>query len=217
MTLILQRELEKVRELLLNQRIQVESACTKAVAAFRNRDIELARQVVEGDAAVDALEVRIESECLRVLTLQHPVATDLRFLVAVFKVNPHLERLGDLAVNIAKRSIYFARHRDIEWPPDLHRMAGRALSMVVRALAAFAGPDEALAREVYGEDDEVDRMRREFLALIARGIQERPEHTESWMELSSLVRHLERMADVATHVAEEVIYYVTGEIVRHVK
>ncbi|HQU42363.1 MAG TPA: phosphate signaling complex protein PhoU, partial [Pirellulales bacterium] len=171
--------------------------------------------VLEEDAEIDRMEVDVEEDCLKILALYQPVAVDLRFVVAVLKINNDLERMGDLAKNIAKRVLYLARVDRVDVPVDFRGMAVRAQDMVKRSLDALVRGDSALAHQVRQDDDELDAMRRTVHEKIRVAIRERPQQTETLMKLYSIAKHLERLGDMATNVAEDVIYMVEGDIVRH--
>ena len=161
------------------------------------------------------MEVEVEEECLKVLALYQPVATDLRFVVATLKINNDLERMGDLAKNIAKRVAYIAKADPIDVPIDFRGMAAQAQQMVKESLDALVNADANLARKVRIEDDGVDDARQRIRQQVLQGIRRSPEKTEYLLKLNSVSKHLERLADMATNVAEDVIYMVEGEIVRH--
>ncbi len=193
----------------------VEGAIATAVAALVNRDETLARKVVDEDAEIDRMEVDVEEDCAKILALYQPVAGDLRFVIAVLKINNDLERMGDLAKNIAKRVLYLARVDQVEIPVDFRSMAVQAQDMVKRSLDALVQADSSMAHQVRQDDDVLDGMRRTIHEKIRAAIRARPEQTETLMKLYSVAKHLERMGDMATNVAEDVIYMVEGDIVRH--
>jgi phosphate transport system protein len=212
----LPRQLTLLKQKLLLVGTYVEEAFAKAITALMNRDRNLAISVIEGDAEIDRLEVDCEEECLKTLALYQPVvATDLRFVVAVLKINNDLERMGDLARNIAKRAVLLAEVERSDLVSELRPAAARAQSMMKRALDAFVHLDMSLAHSVRKDDDEVDAMRREFQRRALERIKEEPQKSETWLALNSVSKHIERQADMAVSVAEEVIYLVEGEIVRH--
>jgi phosphate transport system protein len=161
------------------------------------------------------MEVDVEEEVLKILALYQPVAADLRFVVAVLKINNDLERMGDLAGNIAKRVLFLASCERFDLPPEVRPMAARTQSMVKESLDALVNSDVVLAQKVRESDDEVDNLRRTIEKEIEQQIAQHPERTDCLMRLSSVARHLERIADMATNIAEDVIYMVEGEIVRH--
>jgi phosphate transport system protein len=171
--------------------------------------------VVDGDAAVDQTEVDIEEDCLKLLALYQPVAKDLRFIITVLKVNNDLERIGDLAVNIAERALFLCSQPPVQAPFDLAEMRTEALAMLKKSLDALMRQDVALARQVRTSDDKVDDINREIYSKISAAIRANPDHVERLLSHLSVSRHLERIADHATNIAEDVLYLVEGEIVRH--
>jgi len=211
----LQRQIEQLKQKVLFEGSMVEGAIANAVAALVHRDDAKARKVLEEDAEIDRMEVDVEEDCLKILALYQPVAGDLRFVVAVLKINNDLERMGDLAKNIAKRVLFLARSDRVDVPIDFRAMAARAQDMVQRSLDALVGGDSALAHRVRQDDDELDAMRRTIHEQIRSAIRSNPEHTETLMKLYSVAKHLERLGDMACNVAEDVIYMVEGDIVRH--
>ena len=215
MTIHLQREIERLKKHILRLSAVVEESFQRAVKSLEERDSYLAQLVMESDFEIDKMEVEIEEECLKILALYQPVAVDLRFIVAVLKINNDLERIGDLAVNIAERAAFLATRERINIPFDFSGMARKAKSMLKRSLDALMKMDALLAREVCASDDEVDDMNREMYLQVQDGIRNQPEHLESLIHLLSASRHLERIADHATNIAEDVLYMIKGEIVRH--
>jgi phosphate transport system protein len=209
------RQIDQLKQKILYIGTCVEEAIAKAVDAVGNRDRELATEVIQADDEIDRLEVEVEEECLKTLALYQPVAADRRFVIAVLKINNDLERIGDLATNIAKRAFYLANCPHIDLIPDLQAMAAKAQSMVKASLDALVNHDARLARKVREADDEVDNMRHEIQARVRERMQQHPEDYESWSKVNSVSRHIERVADMATNIAEEVIYLTEGSIVRH--
>jgi phosphate transport system protein len=211
----LSKQIEKLKEKILHVGACVEDAIAKAVDSLMNKDRELATSVIQADDEIDRLEVEVEEECLKTLALYQPVAADLRFVIAVLKINNDLERMGDLATNIAKRAIYLADCVESDLIPDIRAMAIKAQSMVKGSLDALVGHDAALARQVRDSDDEVDALRHEVQGKTRRLMRESPQLFECWSKLNSAARHIERIADMAVNIAEEVVYLIEGEIVRH--
>lgn len=193
----------------------VEEALQKASRAIAKRDLAAANEVIEGDLLVDRLEVEFEEECLKVLALHAPVAADLRRVVGFLKVNNDLERIGDLAQNIAERAVYFATREPIDHPPELADMAQRVSKMVRDCLDAVVNVDSDLARQVVVDDEAVDAIHTGFYRIVEERIVARPEGTEAVLQFLSLSRYYERIADQATNIAEDVIFMVTGEVIRH--
>src|SRR5262245_24642831 len=212
MTKHIQRQTEILKQKILYVGTLVEEAIAKAIAALINRDASLANKIIEADNVIDRMEVDVEEECLKILALYQPVASDLRFVVAVLKINNDLERMGDLAKNVAKRVVFLSNCERMDLPADFRGMATRAQSMVKQSLDALVNSDPSLAQNVRLSDDEVDAMRRIIEKQIEDQIAAHPERTECLLRLASVARHLERIADMATNIAEDVIYMVEGEI-----
>ncbi len=212
----LPRQIDALKQKILFVGALVEEAIAKAIVALNTRDRVQAQEVIASDTEIDRMEVEVEEECLKILALYQPVASDLRFVVAVLKINNDLERMGDLARNIAKRVVFLAKYEEMqELPVDYRPMAAQVKSMVKDSLDALVNADTALAQKIRKEDDEVDVQRRVIERQIEAQIAKTPNQTEGLLRLSSVARHLERIADMATNIAEDVIYMVDGEIVRH--
>ena len=209
------REIHKLKRQVSGLSGVVEQNVRKAVHAVETRDARLAIEVIESDADVDAMEVTIEEECLKILALYQPVAVDLRYIVAVLKINNDLERIGDLAVNIAKRARDLADAPRVNTPPALTEMAEKTRAMLRRSLDALLEMDPAAAHAVLAADAAVDTLNRHIRSEIEEDIQQRPSHLPALLKLSRIPRHLERIADLATNIAEDVIYMTEGAIVRH--
>ncbi|MDA0254531.1 MAG: phosphate signaling complex protein PhoU [Planctomycetota bacterium] len=214
MTRHIERQIESLKERILRVGTMVEEAISKSITALINRDVNLAQRVMANDEEIDRMEVEVEEECLKILALYQPVAADLRFVVAVLKINNDLERMGDLAKNIAKRVAQLAG-REIELPAEIRSMAMQAQEMVKQCLDAVVRGDPALARQVREEDDVVDEGRQRIQRQVMAGIKADPENAESLLRINSVSKHIERIADMATNIAEDVVYMVEGDIVRH--
>ena len=193
----------------------VEESISRSNTALFKRDVELAQKVIANDTEIDRLEVELEEECLKVLALYQPVAADLRFVVAVLKINNDLERIGDLASNIAKTVSQLTITGPLELPEEISSMAKQVEEMVKNSLDAVVKADPDLARQVRKEDDIVDAGRHTVRKLVMQQIKKDPEKVEGLLQINSISKHLERIADMATNIAEDVIYMVEGEIVRH--
>jgi len=213
----LQRELESLKKQILSLGAMVEERVHMAIEAFETRNGELARKVIELDREIDETEVQVEEECLKILALHQPVAVDLRFISAVIKINNDLERVGDEAVNIAERVDNISRRPPVKVPFEYSTMAEKTETMLHRSLDALVGLDADLAYKVCLSDDEVDDINRDIYDKIKVVIQEQPDRVGYLINLLFIARHLERIADHATNIAEEVIYMVEGEIPRHRK
>lgn len=207
----LRRQIELVKQKILFVGSMVEGAIANAVAALAERDETLAAKALEEHAGIDRMEVNVEEHCLKILALYQPVAADLRFVVAVLKINNDLERMVCLAKNIVKRALYLARVDRVDVPVVFRGMALRTQDMVKRSLDALVRGDSALAHQVRQGDDELDGMRRTVREQIRAAIRERPQQTETLMKLYSIAAHLKRLGDMATNVAEDVIYMVGPE------
>ncbi len=193
----------------------VEEIVHKAVDDLGRPSIDLSRELVARDDEIDRWDVRIEEECLKILALHQPVANDLRRVTAVLKIGWELERVADLGVNIAERAMDLASCPEIMIPDKLSHMAHVALDMLRLSLDAFVSLDSRLARNVCSQDDMVDMLNREIIDELLHTMQDSPELIEPAMQLFSASRHVERVADHATNIAENVVYLVEGEIVRH--
>jgi len=215
MTLILRHEMDRLKKLALDVASRVEASFRSAWTAFVERDDEAARAVIARDAEVDQLEVDVEEEALKILALHQPVAIDLRLIIAVIKLNADLERIGDLAVDIAERAQWLNARPPLDIPETLPVMASAVQDMLTHALDSLVNLDTGLARKVLAADDEIDARHREMYGLVRDRILARPERTEEVIQLLSVSRYLERIADHATNIAEDVIYLVEGDIVRH--
>jgi phosphate transport system protein len=211
----LERELENLKRSILSLGAKVEERLRTAIKAIETRDGNLANQVITSDHEIDEMEVDIEEECLKVLALHQPVAIDLRFIVSVIKINNELERICDLAVNIAERAAFLATQRKLDILFDFPGMAEKAQSMVKKSLDALVTLDSRLAWEVCASDDEVDVMNRDMFIQIQNSIRNHTNRLECLIHLLSASRHLERVADHATNIAQDVVYMIEGEIVRH--
>jgi phosphate transport system protein len=209
------RQIDTLKQKILYEGTCVEDAIAQAVQSLINRDRVLASEVIQHDDEIDRLEVEIEEECLKTLALYQPVAADLRFVVAILKINNDLERIGDLATNIAKRAISLADADYADMVPDIRTMANKAQSMVKASLDALVSQDSRLARRVREDDDIVDNMRRDIQTKVKEHLRQFPQDFENWSKISSASRHIERVADMATNIAEEVVYMAEGAIVRH--
>ena len=215
MTKHIERQIETLKERILRLGTLVEEAISKSITALINRDTALAQRVITNDAAIDAMEVEVEEECLKILALYQPVAADLRFVVAVLKINNDLERMGDLARNIAKRVTQLEGGDPYDLPPEIRTMATQAQEMVRQCLDAVVKRDPTLARQVREEDDIVDEARQRIQRRVLQGIKDHPENVENLLRINSVAKHIERIADMATNLAEDVVYMVEGDIVRH--
>ena len=211
----LQRDLGDLKKELLASGSLVEEALNHAIEALVNRRINLAEVVIDGDYQINQKENQIEEECLKILALHQPVAADLRFIISVLKVNNDLERIGDLAVNIAERAVYLSAHEPLKATLNFPRMADGARKMVRKSLDALIGMDANLARIVLTMDDEIDNLNREMYTTLQDLMHQSPECIERAVQTLSVSRYLERIADLSTNIAEDVVFMVEGELIRH--
>jgi phosphate transport system protein len=209
------RELDNLKRLSLTMAAMAEENLRLAVKSANDRDEPLARKVIEADHDIDRQEVAVEEECLKILALYQPVAHDLRFVVAMIKINHDLERIGDLAVNIAERAIVLAQRAQVSRDYNLRGLADISIRMVARSLDALINQDAKLAREIWLSDDEADKANRELLSAVEEDIARDPSQLAALLAITSISRTLERIADHATNIAKDVIYMIEGDIVRH--
>lgn len=208
-------EIERLKKRVLALSAAVEENVQDAVEAIERRDSALALSVIEGDDEVDRTEVDIEEECLKLLALYQPVAVDLRFVIAILKINNDLERINDLAVNIAQRAQFLGERPPVPFPFDLRRMAEKTQRMLTGCLDALIRQDADAALLVCAADAEIDEMNRRAYTRVLEALRSSPEGAESILCMFSVARQLERIADHATNIAEDVLYLLRGEIVRH--
>ena len=175
----------------------------------------MAQEVIEGDSLIDEEENHVEEECLKMLALHQPVAVDLRRIVSALKINTELERMADLAEDIAERATHLAPLPDVPVSSKLQHMTDVTTSMVRQSLDAFVNLDSRLARVVCRLDDEVDKFNHQIIEELVEAMQNAPDLIAQGLSMFSAVRHLERIADHATNIAEDVVYLVEGEIIRH--
>jgi phosphate transport system protein len=212
----LQRDLDQLKKEILQLGNMVEAGINNAILALNNRRPELAEIVHVDEKQIDEKEVAIEEECLKILALHQPVAMDLRFIVMVLKVNNDLERIGDIAANVASRAIFLANKEPIPVPEEFTDiMISNILTMVRNSLDAMVKLDVDLARSVIAMDDKVDDVNRRMYGEFKRIVEEDTSTIERALGLLSVSRCLERVADLATNIAEDVIFMVEGEVIRH--
>ncbi|NLX53707.1 MAG: phosphate signaling complex protein PhoU [Planctomycetaceae bacterium] len=214
MSVHLRREIDKLKQSLLLLCRMVEEQVKMAVQALLDRDQSLAERVTERDDEIDQREVEVEEDCLRVLALYQPVAIDLRLIVSVLKINNDLERVGDLAVNIAHKALAVVNEQ-VAVPEVLPEMAARTQSMLHDSIDALVALDSKVAADVCTRDDEVDELKRIIRLEVEDRIEVNPRHLRPLLRLLAVSRNLERIADCATNIAEDIIYMIEGRIVRH--
>ena len=215
MTIHLRRDIEYLDKQILLLSSMVEEATNKSILALVDRRPEIAQEVIQDDNDIDQKEVLIEEECLKILALHQPVANDLRFIVAVLKVNNDLERMGDLAVNIAERAVYLSNGDPLSVALDFPQMAEDVRNMVRKSLDALTRRDAQEAVQVLTMDDEIDDANSRMFDILQKHMHRDPTTIERAVQLLSASRHLERIADLATNIAQDVVYMVEGKVIRH--
>ena len=208
-------DLRTLKNRLLSMGALVEERARQAVQALMERRPELAEEVIAGDQEVNDLQIEIDDRCLKLLALQQPMASDLRLITAAMKINADLERIGDQAVNIAENAAQLLAHPPLKPWLDLPRMAEIAQQMTRDALDAFVRRDPALARNVLERDDEVDQLKDQNFRVLLTYMMADPGTIERALALILVARNLERIADHATNIAEDVIFLVEAKDVRH--
>ena len=211
----LQQALHSLKQTMLELGATVKECVDMAVTAVRDKDAALATRVIEQDREIDLKEVEIEEECLKIIALNQPVADDLRFLVTTIKINNDLERIADQAVNIAERVEIISRRRTLEFSVDYSEMADKTQRMLKLCLDALVNADVDLAYKVTLMDDDVDDLKRIIYDKVKDELALHPDHAGYLINLFLISRHLERIGDLASNVAQEVIYLVEGKIPRH--
>lgn len=208
-------ELGNVKVLLLTMSGEAEAALALAVDALLERDKAKAAQVIAGDGVINDLEIEIEEQCISLLALQQPMARDLRMLTSVLSIANDLERVGDHAVNIAESAERLAESYPIALEPELVEMVRLARAMLADALEAFIRGDAKAGREICQRDDKVDALHKNIFRILLTHMMEDPHRISSAMELFLVSRNLERVADLATNIAEYVVFLVEGRSIKH--
>ncbi|OLC42058.1 MAG: phosphate transport system regulatory protein PhoU [Nitrospirae bacterium 13_1_40CM_4_62_6] len=208
-------ELKELKAKILRMGSLVESQIQGALRALTERDSALARRVIENDHGVNALDVEVDENCLRLLALHQPAARDLRFITTAMKISTELERMSDLAENIAERAIELNEEPQLKPYIDLPRMGNWTLRMVKESLDSFVNQDAVLARKVCTDDDFVDDLTEQLFRELMSFMIENPQTISRAIRLTFIGKYIERIADHATNVAELVVYLVEGKIIRH--
>lgn len=208
-------ELNEVKSRLLTMSGEAESALGLAVEALLERDLGKARQVIAGDKVINMMEVELEEQCIALLALQQPMARDLRMLTSALRIANDLERVGDHAVNIAQSADRLTQSRPITPEPEIVEMARQARQMLADALEAFIRGDAEAGREICRRDDKVDALHSSVFRILLTHMMEDPHMIGTGMELFLVSRNLERVADLATNIAEEVVFLVEGKSIKH--
>jgi phosphate transport system protein len=217
MSVHLQADLNALHKDLLSMSASVEEMIHQAVAQLSDPSIDEAKALMERDTDIDRWDVVIEENCLKMLALHQPVAIDLRRITTVLKLVAELERVADLAVNIAERACGLLDAPEVVVPDELKDMAQHAVNMLHRAIDAYVALDSQMAREVCREDDEIDDANEFLINQLIRRMHAQPDRLDALLHLFSAVRQVERVADHATNIAEDVVYLVEGRIIRHAR
>lgn len=208
------REIDNLKKKFLTLGSLVEDRLQKACLAIQTKDAKVLHTIIHSDWEIDEMEIEVEEECLKILALHQPVASDLRLLIAIIKINNELERIADITVNIAKRVQTISKDSGLSFTINYQPMAAIVVQMLKLGLDALITEDADLAREIFHKDDEVDQLRNQAYQNVTRELNKEPGHAKCLVNLYLLARHLERIGDRITNIAEEVIYLVEGKIVR---
>ena len=211
----LEHELEDLKKLIFSLGTQVEENVELALKSFEENLPSLVDQVFKNDSDIDQLEVKVEETCLKILALHQPVAVDLRFIIAVLKMTNDLERISSLASGIAKNSILFNKNKNNKNPLHLNPMSGMVTKIVHKCIDSLMNMDVEIAREVVQDDQNIDEMKKELKQSILDELQSDSSHAESLVALLTACNRLERIGDHAQNIAEDVIYLIDAEIIRH--
>jgi phosphate transport system protein len=210
-----QEELDQLKSRLLEMGGLAEDRMRASVSALVDRDHGLVEKVLAGDAPINQLHIEIDGRCVRLLALHQPMAVDLRMILSAVKINTDLERVGDLAINIAEAALRYLAHPPVKEPIDIPRMADIAQGMLRDALDAFVRRDTQLAQQVLDADDTLDALKTQVFRELLTCMLQDPHTIEPSLDLILVSRHLERIGDHATNIAEDVIFMVSARDVRH--
>ena len=211
----IEKELKHLKELLIKMSVFVESSIKDAVNSLVERDDELAQKVIDGDHTINFLDVQIDEECIRILACTQPMAQDLRFITTAMKITTDLERIADNAVNIAERALELNKEPILKPYIDIPRMSRIAQRMVVDTINAYINKDNALAKDVIMRDDEMDELNEGIWEELMAIMMKDPSTISRAVKITYVSKYLERIADHATNIAEDVIYMAKGKIIRH--
>lgn len=215
MSIHLQKDIERLKKRLLVLSSYVEESVRKAVRSVEEADKKLADEVIESDKRIDEFEVELEEDCLKILALHQPVAIDLRFVVAILKINNDLERIGDLSVTIAKRAKSLADDYNVDVPLEVDKLMDKVQIMFKKSLDSLVDMNPGLAKQVCIDDSEVDELYKNLILKLEDRIREDIANLDSYQKMIRVIRSLERIADHTTNIAEDVIYMIKGDIIRH--
>lgn len=215
MSIHIRKEIEKLKTRILSLATMVEENVRNSHDALKGRDENIARKVVEFDEKIDAMEMTVEEECLKILALYQPVAVDLRFVIAIMKMNNELEHIGDLAVDIAGKVRLLISQDPTKEQFDFTEMFDKTQAMLKKSIDAMMDTNDRLAREVCLADDEVDDLKNEMREKVVAAMEKHPDQVRQYLGIIGIARSLERMADLSSNIAEDCIYLCEGDIVRH--
>ena len=211
----LTEETSKLKKMLFEMASSVEEMIAKSIKALEENNMILAEDVIKSDEKVNEMEIEIDNQCIRILALHHPEAEDLRTVTMIMKINNDLERIGDHAVNIAQMALYLADKPPVKPLIDIPKMAEKAIEMLQESLDAFVNKDAELAVEVCKKDDEVDALEPQIVRELVTYMISDPQTIDRALTLILIARGLERVADLATNIAEDAYYMASGKILKH--
>jgi phosphate transport system protein len=217
MSIHLQSDLQELHKDLLQMCAMVEDMIHRAVDQLAAPNIDDAKALIAEDNRIDAWDVRIEDNCLKLLALHQPVAIDLRRITTMLKISGELERVADLAVNITERALGLADAAEVLVPDQVKQMAHEAVSMLHRSIDAYVDLDSQKARAVIQDDEQIDVSNQQIIEQLIGMMHRQPDRLDALLHLFSAVRHVERVADHASNIAEDVVYLVEGRIIRHAR
>ena len=215
MSEIMEKELNKLEKMISTVSTKVEENMNKAIESYINMDLDTCQEIIKNDDLIDRMEIEIEEECLKILALHQPVAIDLRYIIAILKINNDLERIGDLTSNICKVVTFLADKKRVNVSKEIPEMTKIVSEMLNNSLNALFNKDIGLAQLVSTSDDVVDELNAAMYQIVRSKISDNSELVDQMMPQLSVSRYLERIADHCTNIAEDVEYYINGEIVRH--
>ncbi|MCC6712283.1 MAG: phosphate signaling complex protein PhoU [Candidatus Dadabacteria bacterium] len=211
----LEEEISKLKKMLFEMAASVEEMIAKSIKALKDRNMIMAEEVIQGDQKINEMEVEIDNQCIRILALYHPEAADLRTVSMIMKINNDLERIGDHAVNIAEKTIYLADKPPVKPLIDIPKMADKAIQMLQESLDAFVNKDAELAVDVCKKDDDVDALEPQIVRELITYMISDPQTIDRSLALILIAREIERVADLATNIAEDTYYIASGKMLKH--
>ena len=211
----LEEEISKLKKMLFEMASSVEEMIAKSIKALKDRNMIMAEEVIKGDQKINEMEVEIDNQCIRILALYHPEAADLRTVSMIMKINNDLERIGDHAVNIAEKTIYLADKPPVKPLIDIPKMADKAIQMLQESLDAFVNKDAELAVDVCKKDDDVDELEPQIVRELVTYMISDPQTIDRSLALILIAREIERVADLATNIAEDTYYIASGKMLKH--